>query len=220
MTIQTELNTKIKKSITALGKSEKLTKGIYSVLSRDILTYIGLNGSNDIDTVNRTLGVLTVANRKSSILFFDHFLPFKLDKKAGTFGHKLKGDKLLTAYDDKLKEFMADDGNDIWSWIDRNVTHEDKAKDFSTKLTNLVKRSLSDDKEAIDHKEVLAAVMSGGVSLKDLWSIIGDLQESMKAPANVSVEHAITDMEELVAGGVMSQAARDASIGASLPAEA
>lgn len=201
---QVNLQKSIVSNIKKLAKSETVTKELLSGLSRDCLTYIGLNHSTDIATVNRLIGVLTPMNRKTAVLFFNYFLPFKLDHETDTFGSMVKGEKILAAYQEKVVEFMATDENDIWSWASENVEIEAKPKDFAVKVAALVKRALADENEAINASEVMTAVMAGGVSLKDLWALIGGIQKATATPETIE-ETPVTDMETLVHGGLIDE---------------
>ena len=180
------LQKSISVNITKLKRSETVTKELLSTLSRDCLEYIGLNHSPDIATVNRLLGVLTPVNRKAVAVFFNFFLPFKLNDETGTFGGMVKGDKLLDKYQEKVDEFMADPDNDIWVWCDRNITVAEKPKEFAEKLQKMVKRAMNDENEGINPAEVLAAVMAGGVSLNDVFLTIAAIQASTATPENIA----------------------------------
>lgn len=182
---QPDLMATILGRIEALAASERITKAELGAVSREILTYITLNGGNDIGTVNRLIGVLTPMNKRTACLFFDNFLPFTFDEDKGNFGNKVKGDKRITEYVDKAQVFMADDDNNIWTWADDNLKLEVKPKDYAKKLTNLVHRALNDDKgEEIDQAEVINAVLSGGLTVGAIMVALEAISAEAEAEVN------------------------------------
>lgn len=170
---QVNMSKKIDASISKLTKSEKITKEVLGLVSRDILEYIGQNKSTDIGTVNRLLDVLTPRNRKISVLFFDNFLHFKYDTETEHFTTMLKGEKLLDKYQVKVDTFMKDEANNVWTYAARELTDpEPKAKNFQVKLVKLVSDALKHDTESLTVEQVMQAVIQGGVSVNDIWDTI------------------------------------------------
>ena len=134
----------INNNIDKIVKSERITKVIFALLSRDILEYIYLpnqNGivSEDISPVNRLLKALTPANQAIAILFFKNFLAWRYDDVAECFTKKNK-----KQYEDKLSYvelFLTDPDNNIWTWAANNVTVEAKEIDWSARLERDFKKA-------------------------------------------------------------------------------
>ena len=57
--------------LEAIMAAEKITRVELGAMSRELLMYVP--DTNDIDIVNRLLGVLTPMNRRTAILFFFKF---------------------------------------------------------------------------------------------------------------------------------------------------
>jgi uncharacterized protein YfeS len=162
------INERIKK----LGNAERVTKAELSALSRELLEYVMLDGgkgeaSFDIDAVNRTLAVLTPVNKRAACLYFPEFLPFAFDADNARFGKmKKKGkEKAIEA----IKEWLADDTNDIWKWAADNVKMEKKPPEYAKQLTKIVERALADEADGLTVHEVLMAVLSAdGINVADV----------------------------------------------------
>lgn len=179
--MQAKLLNTINENITIIAASERVTKDTLSVLSRDLLEYIVLNGSNDIGTVNRLLDVLTPMNQNAAVLFFNHFLPFQQDDQGVAFGVKTKDKKQLAKYQERVETFMADPLNDIWTWAIRNIEMKPRQA-FADRIGAVVKQALAgiedtDEREgleAISPSDVIKAIMVAGVTLDDVWAAIDD----------------------------------------------
>jgi succinate dehydrogenase flavin-adding protein (antitoxin of CptAB toxin-antitoxin module) len=177
--------------LEAIAAAEKITRVELSAMSRELLLYVP--DSQDIDIVNRLLGVLTPFHRRGAILFFGHFLPWEQEKDAkgkfSRFGKKTKSEKSLAKKTDAIKEFLADETNDIWSWLDRNA--EVKQKDFSAMIARAIKKALEGDEKsntpAISADQVLEAVFEGGISLNDVLHSVQPKVEQMQQVANALI---------------------------------
>lgn len=150
----------INKDITAVQKSEKITKALLIALSRSILQYVyvepmqdGVKGSGDISPVNRLLKVLTPMNKQMCTLFFKNFLAWRFDDELNEFTTKNK-----KQFDNKLESvetFLEDENNNVFTWAQDNVKVEAKEVDYLAKL----KRDLTKAFEAgITADEVLALI--------------------------------------------------------------
>ena len=166
----TDVN-KILASIEKVANSERVTKTELSYLSRELLTYIVVDGSNDIGLVNRLINVLTPQNKRTCIIFFAHFLPFQMHNEDGTFGKKMKGEKLLKSKKDACEEFLANPDSDVWTWAALNVKIEKKPVDFRAKIIKDVSKAMSEDdpETRLTAADVIAAVIEGGVTVEDLF---------------------------------------------------
>ena len=158
--------------IAEIQAAEKITKVKLGVLSRDLLMYVP--ESDDIAAVNRLFEVLTPVNKRVAIEFFTHFLPWDAerdtDKNFIRFGGKTKGEKKRSRSAKNIKEFLADEKNNIWTWAETEIQVEKKKKDFAGMITRQVTKALEGDEAsdtpAISASDVLSAVFAGGVSLE------------------------------------------------------
>jgi len=116
-------------------------------------------------------------NRKTAVIFFNHFLPHVYDDNQGVFGAKIKGDKKVQEFVSRSAEFLANEENNIWTWADKNIQMEKKPKNYANKIEHLVKKALEDDKEGIDSLTVMEAIVKAGVSVDDVFTAIALLQE-------------------------------------------
>jgi hypothetical protein len=167
--------------IETIAKAEKVTKVILSELSRELLAYIP--DTFDIGMLNRLLGVLTPMNRKTAVLYFKHFLPWQMDDKGVTFTGK---DKSKVRYDKKLNaidEWLANDDNDIWSWAEKNVKVEQKPVDYMKKITADVRKALEDEENPLDGVAIMRAVISGGLTIEQMFEAIVGIDEQFKEAA-------------------------------------
>ena len=158
--------------IAEIQAAEKITKVKLGVLSRDLLMYVP--ESDDIEAVNRLFEVLTPVNKSVAIEFFTHFLPWDAERDTGKnfirFGGKTKGEKKRSRSVKNIKEFLADEKNNIWTWAETEIQVEKKKKDFAGMITRQVTKALEGDEAsdtpAISAADVLSAVFAGGVSLE------------------------------------------------------
>lgn len=119
--------------LEAIANAEKITRFELGAISRELLMYVP--DSNDIDIVNRLIGVLTPMNRKIAILFFKHFLPWEVevdhDDEFSRFGKKLKADKKVKRRMEMIVEFLSDENANIWSWAEVHVEVEQKRNQYA-----------------------------------------------------------------------------------------
>lgn len=181
--------------IAEIAAAEKITKVKLSILSRDILGYV--MDTDDIQSVNRLLEVLTPMNKRVAVLFFSHFLPWDAERTTDgafiRFGKRTKGEKKLTRSMKLIKEFLADVSNNIWTWADENVETDLKKKDFGGMIQRAVSKALEGDEKTdtppLARDAILAAIFAGGVSIEDMMEAI-DVQES-KIEAEMAAAEAI-----------------------------
>lgn len=130
----------INSNIDKLAQSERVTKAMLSTLSRDLLTYIYVDKTEDISPVNRLLAILTPMNKQTAIHFFKNFLAWRFDEEAMVFTKKKKN-----LFDDKelaVLLFLESEDNDIWSWASTNIKLDVKPVDWSKKLTRDITKAL------------------------------------------------------------------------------
>ena len=165
--------------IDAIAAAEKVTKGALAALSRDLLKYLVQDDSNDIAMVNRLMGVLTPMNRATAVLFFTNFLPFE-PIADGTFGGKLKGDKKIARYSAATATFLADEGNNIWTWAKDHVVIG-KAKDYRGEITKAIQRGLNAEKGGLTQADVLNAVLEGGLDMDAIVVLLANMAQQKAA---------------------------------------
>lgn len=151
---KTTINAKIKK----LQASERITKAMLSELSRDLLTYVIVNKSMDIDSVNRCIATLTPMNKQTACHYFNHFLPFSFDETTNTFGGLQK--KQHNSKLELISAFLEDESQDIWSWAAENIKIEKKKVDYLAKITKDVTKALEDEEQGNSLADILNAVIA------------------------------------------------------------
>ena len=168
--------TTIKRRITAISKSEKVTKEQLGLISRELLNYVLVDteehaATGDIQPVNKLLSVLTPMNKQTAVLYFSAMLPFAFNKDECKFGlmQKKKRDNAII----NAKEFLEVEDNNIWTWAANNVKVEAKPIDWHNKIKRDITKALEAEENALTPKEVLMAVLSGGITAQD----VGDLME-------------------------------------------
>ena len=160
---KTTINAKIKK----LANAEKVTKAMLMELSRDLLSYVIVDGTMDIDAVNRTVAVLTPMNKQTAVLFFNHFLPFSFDADSCKFGGLNK--KQLDAKTALITDFLEDENQNIWTWAADNIKIEQKAVDYLAKITKDVTKALADEEQGTTVTDVMRAVLAAdGITITDV----------------------------------------------------
>lgn len=192
------LKTTIVARIEAVKAAEKVTKVELSALSRELLLYVP--DTDDIDMVNRLVGVLTPMNRSTAILFFKHFLPFEQEEdKQGNhsrFGKKLAKAKAVARKEEAIAKFLADEANDIWSWAAANVTLEYNQKDWASLIVKDIQKALKGEKKdngetpPLSMDEVIQAVLKAGVDVETMLLMAAEEQEKREAVAAVMAEAA------------------------------
>lgn len=163
--------------IVTLGANERITKGLLSELSREVLEVVCLDdgtntgkGTEDSRTINELLGVLTPVNKSHAKLFFKEFIPFvKVTDEQGVFVSFGKKDK--RHWEDKcanIREFLADPHNNIWSWIDRNIAEPERKAYDVKKVTKEIEKALKKANKA----DVIRAIMAGGLEIADILEVM------------------------------------------------
>lgn len=153
--------------IERLGNAERVTKAELSALSRELLEYVLIDNTGDIDAVNRMIAVLTPMNKRTAALYFPNFLPYAYDEESFTFGKKVK-----KAFDKKLeaaKLWLSVDTNDIWAWAEANIEMKKKAPKYLEQITKNIERGLADEEYGVTVLEVMQAVLAAeGLTAADV----------------------------------------------------
>jgi hypothetical protein len=177
MTNQT-LKTIVKNRTNRIKTSEAKSKQEIADQSRDILTYV--MESQDIAEVNRLMSVLSPVNLKAAQVFFRHFLPWKMPEDDVVFGKKIRGTKVTADKQELINEFLADEKNTIWTWSHSNLDVKKRPKNYAKNITNMIDRALNDENESITQRDVLRAVMAGGLDMPSLVDAIQNIGEELR----------------------------------------
>lgn len=167
--------------VETIRKSETVTKAEMSAFSREVLAFVIETG--DVRPLNLLLGkgedgkfTLTVANRKAANLFFKEFVGFSVaENDSDVVQFVKKKMKVWDKYVAKCQEFLADESNDIWTWIKANVEIEKKPPVYAEKLMNVVKKALNDNEHGISQVDILKSVLAGGVSIDALIALASEV---------------------------------------------
>lgn len=160
-----ELKAKITKDIKDLKASEKISKALLSVLSRDLLKYVP--DTADIGMVNRLLGVLTPMNKKTAILYFKKYLEWNYEQEGENFSGKVKGDKKVAAIVELRDIWLADPDNDIWVFA-ATLKVEPKQVDYGKKITDDINNAMDEGKGNMLASEVMDAITASNLTVHDL----------------------------------------------------
>ncbi|AXH71965.1 MAG: hypothetical protein [Podoviridae sp. ctbj_2] len=173
-------------SLKKIGNAEKVTRAVLGELSRTVLAQ--LHTDEDIRPVNELLAVLTPVNRKVALAYFKGLSGFKVSEESETFTEKNKGNYAKKRAD--AEAFLTDPENNIWTWADRNI--EVTPKEF--KLEAVTKGIISffdkAQKANVDRKEVLKAILAGGIKMDEMVAIMGELAQQEEA-ANAPQQQAV-----------------------------
>lgn len=177
MFVKETFNAYFDNQLSALDGAEKITKAVLLDLSRQILT--AHHETQDIGYINRLLAVLTPVNRKVANLYFSEFSGFNFNAKAGEFGKKDK--KNYEEAKQRAITFLDDPMNNIWSWAGRNV--EVEAKEFDeARLKKAMEATLKKaDKAGMSQKQVLKALLEGGLTIDTLMEVMDDITAQIEA---------------------------------------
>jgi len=180
------------KTIERLGRVEKMSKDVLMPLSRDLLLMLHTDDKNqgDIGYINRTIAVLSPANRKAFMLFMKEFTGFSTNDDNTMFAKKSK--KRYEAVQAAALAWLDDPLNNFYSWIDRqkleaSPTLIDKAYFVSATKKLLVKG----EKSGMSHVDVLEAMFEGGLSINDLMAVVDRLGYEFGETATPEREEAL-----------------------------
>lgn len=186
------LKTVVYQRLEAIANAEKITRKELSAMSRELLLYVP--ESNDIDIVNRLLGILTPMNKRVAILYFGKFLPWEKETDNNDnfqrFGKRIKGERNNAKRLKLITEWLADERNDIWLWSDKNI--ELKPKDFKSIVAKAIAKALEGDEKTdtppLSRAEVMLAVMDGGVTFSDIETTFVTLEAMAKEAEDQGAE--------------------------------
>jgi hypothetical protein len=172
-----ELRQTILNRIEAISNSERITKHELGEISRDMLVYLVMEDTNDIEMLNRLLSALTPMNLKTAHLFFKHFVPFKLPEGEMFFTTKQKGQRKLDKAKERSSAFLENEANNIWTWAEEHVKVDKKPVNYAKNITSNIERALSDEENGLDQYQVLEAVLAGGMTPDAILTVLSKMAE-------------------------------------------
>ncbi len=166
------------KSLSRLERVEKMSKDVLMPLSRDLLFMLHSDDKNqgDIGYINRTIAVLSPANRKVFVLFLKEYTGFIANDEGTMFIKKSK------AHYEQVRAitlaWLEDPMNNFYSWVGRVNLKAEKAPFTLDMVTENVKKMLSKaDDAGLSHADVLAAMFKGGLTMDNLISALDTMGE-------------------------------------------
>jgi len=160
-------------SIDSLLQSEQVTKRELKALSRTVLE--ATHETGDIAFVNRLIGVLTPVNRKVCIVYFKHFTGFSFDDKLGLFTKKSKK-RYAKAFAEYV-QFIAEPGNNVWTWAERNIEIEQKpfsVEKFGTYMKGALQKAHDD---GVSNADVMRAIIKAGMDADSIIACMESLAQ-------------------------------------------
>ena len=169
-------------ALEEIANAEKITRKRLAEMSRDLLVYVP--ETDDIDIVNRLVGVLTPMNSKVAIMYFKHFLPWEQEKDNDgnhvRFGKRMQGDKKVNKKLAAITEWLKDESNTIWTWAEDNV--EVKQKDFAGQIKRAIAKALEGDEksgtEPLSPEKVMESVLEGGITIEQLMDSAAQAEQA------------------------------------------
>lgn len=197
-----DLKTTLLARLEAIAAADKITKAELLAFSRESFEYLA--DTHDVDMINRLIGVLTPANKAFAIEFYTHFIPWKVERdnngKFVRFGKMMDGQRRVDEKWAMMKEFLADENNNIWTWTGENV--EVSKKDFVGTITKAVKAALKghekSDTDPLTHDQVMDAVIAGGITMDDLIEAATKRVKEAEAAAQEVNQKVVSFAEETV----------------------
>lgn len=168
--------------ITKIKNGENTFRTEMGILSRELLSYVPETG--DIDAVNRLMAVLNPKNKELAQKFFQTYLPHKWDTKELRFGKKSTNKEMVAKRRNLTNTFLSNESNTIWTWMAQKaerVERPAKPKDYAKKIETLAHAALEDEKEAIDIKAMLRAIINAGAKLSDIMEALDEVAKEQQA---------------------------------------
>lgn len=160
-------------AIDALLQSEQVTKRELRTISRTVLE--ATHETGDIAYVNRLIGVLSPVNRKVCIVYFKHFTGFSFDDKLGLFTKKSKK-RYAKAFAEYV-QFIAEPGNNVWTWAERNIEIEQKpfsVEKFGTYMKGALQKAHDD---GVSNADVMRAIIKAGMDADSIIACMESLAQ-------------------------------------------
>lgn len=160
------------RDIGTLAGAEKITKAKLASLSRDLLFYMVSGEGGDVRPINALLGkdeggnfILTPLNRKVAGMYFLEFLPFTSNredikgKDDQPLVFKSKSKKKWDKGVQTIREWLDDEGNDVWTWAKTNVKVE-KETDYAKKVQSAIRSAINEEKGGMSLHDVVGAIIA------------------------------------------------------------
>lgn len=166
--------TVIKKEVASIKRANDKLRPKIGFVSRDILEWVSEHWDSSV--LNNMTDALNGNDRSAMILFFKEFTPFKYDDVNG-FG-AMSGSKSSKAEKrdksaGKIRDFLADETNDFWTWCEKNVKVESKETDFAAIFKRAAKRA--HDKGGIATAEMMKLMVESGIDVAELKAAVASL---------------------------------------------
>ena len=168
--------------IETIAAAERVTKKELGLLSREIFEYTLEQW--DAQVINRLLGVLTPVNKRTAVLYFKAFTPFKYVEETQVFGSVNKANDNKERCAALMQAFPGSDGT-IWTWAALNINMETKEKDYAGLVTKSIKQALKSD---TDRAAIIEAIFVGGVTSADIMSVLATMAQPEVAQEQAAVQ--------------------------------
>lgn len=189
-------------ALATIANAEKITRTTLAEMSRDLLEYVP--DTDDIDVVNRLLGVLTPMNKQTMILYLRHFLPWEAENdKDGTFqrfGKRMKGERKVKARLDLIKKWLKKPENNVWTWAETNVDLK-KKKDLPAAVERAIHQALngagkkgqSGYTPPVSHDVLFNAIFAGLGEDVPIGEMLDAITQKMSEPEQGEETHPTTE---------------------------
>ena len=166
---RTQFTEAFPKLLARLTRVEKMSKEVLMPLSRDLLLMLHSDDKEqgDIGYINRTIAVLSPANKKVFVLFMKEYTGFICNDDGTMFVKKSK--KHYAVVQATALIWLADPLNNFYSWVNRQKIEATKIEFNAEYVTSATKKLLAKAKDnGMTHAQVLEAMFEGGLTIDDL----------------------------------------------------
>lgn len=160
-------------TLTRLKRAEHIGKEVLMPLSRDLLLMLHSDEKNqgDIGYINRTIAVLSPANKKVFVLFMKEFTGFICNDDNTMFVKKSK--KHYAVVQAMALAWLDDPLNNFYSWVGRQKIEATKVEFNAEYVKSATKKMLEKaHKSGMSNAQVLEAMFEGGLQLSDLIAML------------------------------------------------
>ncbi len=168
--------------IETIAQAERVTKKELGLLSREIFEYTLEQWDSQV--INRLLAVLTPVNKRTAVLYFKAFTPFKFVEDTQVFGSVNKANDNKERCAALMTAFLGSDGN-IWTWADQHIELETKEKDYAGLVTKAIKQAL---KSETARESIIEAVLVGGVTPADIMAVLAAMAQQEPVQDQAAVQ--------------------------------
>ena len=163
------------KKVASIKTRNANIKKDVSWASREALSLIV--ESWDISVCNKFVGAMNGNDRQAMVLFFKALAPFSFDAEKGEFGG-ISGSKTakLTKREKSeaaIREFLADESNDFWTWCEANVKTDVKEVDYRGAFKRAAKKA--HDKGQVATADMMKLLVESGIDVAELKAAVAAL---------------------------------------------